>query len=150
MKIVLDTNVLINGFKDDYSYEKKIIDAVISGEAEAYANKQTLRENKLIVSQLIDNPEYEETLKNFFAKLNWVINRRQVRIVEDPEDNKILESAVEAGADYLISSDNALLKLTRYQGVEIVNPSAFWVKFKDEGQDLWKQWSSFIRSQSDK
>ena len=27
MKIVLDTNVLINGFKDEYSYEKKIIDA---------------------------------------------------------------------------------------------------------------------------
>ena len=53
MKIVLDTNVLINGFKDEHSYEKRIIDAVIAGEIEAYANKQTLQENKLIASQLI-------------------------------------------------------------------------------------------------
>lgn len=150
MKIVLDTNVLINGFKDDYSYEKKIIDAVIAGEIEAYANRQTLQENRLIVSQLIDNPEYEQALNNLFGQINWVVNRRQVRIVEDPEDNKILESAVEAQADYLISSDNALLKLEKYQGVKIANPSEFWVQYKDEGEDLWKQWSNFIKNQSSK
>lgn len=144
MKIVLDTNVLINGFKDDYSYEKKIIDAVIKGEIEAYANRQTLQENKLIVSQLIYNSEYEKELNDLFTQINWVVNRRQIRIVEDPEDNKILESAVEAEADYLITSDNALLKLNKFQKVEVVTPSQFWVKYKDEGEDLWKQWTNFI------
>ncbi len=144
MKVVLDTNVLINGLKDDYSYEKKIIDAVIAGEIEAYANRQTLQENKLIVHQLINNPEYEQDLNNFFGQVNWVVNRRQIRIVEDPEDNKILESAVEARADYLISSDNALLKIGEHDGIKIVNPSAFWVMYKDEGADLWKQWTNFI------
>jgi len=144
MKIVLDTNVLINGFKDDYSYEKKILDAVIAGEIEAYANRQTLQENKLIVSQLINNPEYEKALNEFFGQVSWVVNRRQVRIVEDPEDNKILESAVEAGADYLVSSDNALLKIQEHLEVKIVTPSEFWMKYKDEGADLWKQWTNFI------
>ena len=144
MKIVLDTNVLINGFKDDYSYEKKIIDAVIAGEIEAYANKQTLRENKLIVSQLIDNDEYRQSLDTLFTQINWVVNRRQIRIVSDPEDNKILESAVEAGAEYLVTSDNDLLRLEEHQGVQITNPAQFWVKYKDEGMDLWKQWANFI------
>jgi uncharacterized protein len=146
MKIVLDTNVLINGIRDEYSYEKRIIDAVIAGDIEAYANKQTLQENKLIVSQLIDNIDYEKDLSNLFSQINWVVNRRQVRIVDDPEDNKILESAVEAGADYLISSDNALLKIGAHEGVQIVNPSEFWVKYKDEGEDLWKQWTNFIKN----
>ena len=68
MKIVIDTNVLINGFKDEYSYEKKIIDAVIAGEIEAYANKQTLRENKLIASQLIDNDDYRQELDKLFLR----------------------------------------------------------------------------------
>ena len=144
MKIVIDTNVLINGFKDDYSYEKKIIDAVISGELEAYANKQTLQENRLISSQLISNDDYKSQLNNFFSQLNWVVNRRQIRIVRDPEDNKILESAVEAGAEYLITSDNDLLRLEGYQGVQIINPGQFWAKYKDEGRDLWKQWTNFI------
>ncbi len=144
MKIVLDTNVLINGFKDEYSYEKKIIGAVISGEIEAYANRQTLRENKLIAGQLIDNDDYRHDLDSLFAQINWVVNRRQIRVVSDPEDNKILESAVEAKADFLVTSDNDLLQLDNYQQVQIVNPSQFWLKHKDDGMDLWKQWASFI------
>lgn len=145
-KIVLDTNVLINGFKDDYSYEKKIIDAVIAGEIEAYANRQTLRENKLISAQLIDNNDYKQDLDSLFSQINWVLNRRQIRAVSDPEDNKILESAVEARADYLITNDNALLDLKKYQGIKIVTPPQFWANYKDEGMDLWKQWANFIAS----
>ena len=145
MKIVLDTNVLINGFKDEYSYEKKIIDAVIAGEIEAYANKQTMQENRLISSQLIDSDEYQKDLNNLFAQINWVVNRRQIRIVSDPEDNKILESAVEAEAEYLVTSDNDLLRLESHQNVKIVTPPQFWAQYKDEGMDLWKQWTNFIK-----
>jgi len=144
MKIVLDTNVLINGFKDEFSYEKRIIDAVIAGEIESYANKQTLQENRLIASQLIDNGEYRHDLDKLFAQINWVYNRRQICAVSDAEDNKILESAVESRADYLITSDNDLLRLDEYQNVKIVNPGQFWAKYKDEGMDLWKQWTNFI------
>lgn len=146
MKVVLDTNVLINGFKDEYSYEKRVIDAVIAGEIEAYANRQTVRENKLLSGQVIESGDYHHELNSFFGQLTLVDNRHQIHVVRDPEDNKILESAVEARADFLITSDNDLLTLNEYQGVEIVNPAQFWVKYKDEGEDLWKQWTNFIKS----
>jgi predicted nucleic acid-binding protein len=73
-----------------------------------------------------------------------VVNRHQINIVRDSEDNKILESAVEAGAEYLITRDNDLLSIEKYEGVEIVNPSQFWVRYKDENGDLWKQWAGFF------
>ena len=145
MKVVLDTNVLIDGVRDEYSYQKRIIDEVIAGQIESYANKQTLQENKLIMKQLIDNPEYEGVINDFFAQVNWVYNRHQIHVVSDPEDNKILESAVEAEADYLVTSDNDLLKLGNFENIKIVNPSQFWVKYHDsEGQDAWKKWTSFL------
>jgi putative PIN family toxin of toxin-antitoxin system len=145
MKVVLDTNVLIDGLRDEYSYQKRIIDEVIAGNIEAYANKQTLQENKLLMHQLVDNPDYEKDINNFLGQVNYVVNRHHVHVVRDDEDNKILESAVESGADYLITSDNDLLKLGSYQDVKIVNPTEFWVKYKDEeGDDLWKKWASFI------
>lgn len=147
MKIVLDTNILIDGFKDEYSFEKRIINAVINGEIEVFANKQTLRENKFIASQLINNTEYEIELNKLFNKLNWVINRRKVNIVNDPEDNKILESAVEASADFLITNDNDLLKLNKYQNIKIATPAEFWHEYKDEGMDLWRKWTSFLTKQ---
>ena len=144
MKIVLDTNVIIDGIKDDYSYEKQIIDAVRKGEIEAYANHQTLSENKLIMKRLIENPEYEREINDLLSQINHVVNRHNINIVRDPEDNKILESAVEAGAEYLVTRDNDLLSLEKYEGVQIVNPSQFWVRYKDEGGDLWKQWAGFF------
>ena len=144
MKIVLDTNVIIDGIKDEYSYEKQIIDAVRSGEIEAYANHQTIQENKLIMRRLIENPEYEKDINDLLSQINHVVNRRQINIVRDPEDNKILESAVEAGAEYLVTRDNDLLSLESYGDVEIVNPSQFWVRYKDESGDLWKQWAGFF------
>jgi putative PIN family toxin of toxin-antitoxin system len=144
MKIVIDTNVIIDGIKDDYSYEKQILDAVISGEIEAYANHGTLSENKLIMKQLINDPNYAEEINNLFAQINMVQNRRQINIVRDPEDNKILESAVESKADYLVTRDNDLLSLGKYEDIQIVNPSQFWVRYKDESNDTWKEWAGFF------
>lgn len=144
MKVVLDTNVIIDGLKDDYSYEKQIIDAVRNGEIEAYANRQTLQENKLIMHRLIENPEYEAQINELFSQINYVVNRHNIHIVSDPEDNKILESAVEAQADYLITRDNDLLSIGKYENIEIVNPSQFWVRYKDEGNDTWNQWANWF------
>lgn len=145
MKIVLDTNVLIDGIKDEYSYEKRIINEVIAGNLQAFANRQTIQENKLLLSQLLDNPEYERDINNFFAQLTLVVNRHSIHVVRDEEDNKILESAVESNADYLVTSDNDLLSLREFRGVRIVNPTEFWVKYKDdEGDDLWRQWTRFV------
>ncbi len=144
MKVVLDTNVIIDGFKDDYSYEKQIIDEIRTGKIESFANRQTLQENKLLLSQLIDNPQYERELNDFFSQITIVANKRNINIVRDPEDNKILESAVEAKADFLITRDNDLLELKKYENIEIISPQGFWVRYKDEGNDLWQQWVGFI------
>lgn len=144
MKVVLDTNVLIDGFKDEYSYEKRVINEVIAGNLDAYANRQTVQENKLILDQLVDNTEYRQELDNFFAQVNFVVNRHKIHIVRDEEDNKILESAVEAGAEYLITKDNDLLSLMEYEGIHIVRAIDFWAKYKDEGADQWNAWASFL------
>jgi putative PIN family toxin of toxin-antitoxin system len=144
MKVVLDTNILIDGFKDDYSFEKKIIDAVLEGDLEAYANKRTLRENRRLSSQLIENPGYQNFLEKFFESVRDVYGRQRLNVVRDPEDNKILESALSARAEYLITNDNDLLTLEEFRGIKIVRPAEFWAKFKDEGMEFWKDWTKFI------
>ncbi len=144
MKIVLDTNVLIDAFRDEYSYQKRIIDEVIHGRLEAFANRQTLRENHLILKRLIEDENYKVELESFFGQIGVVENRRTVHIVSDPEDNKILESAVEAQADYLITEDNALLEIVEYEGVKIVTPVAFWKMYEELTDDPWAKWIKFV------
>ncbi len=144
MKVVLDTNVLIDGFKDEYSYEKRIINEVIAGNIEAYANRQTVQENKLILHQLLQGTDYEQELNDFFAQVTFVVNRRRIHVVPDEEDNKILESAVEAGAEYLVTSDRDLLGLGDYGEIKILKAIDFWARYKDEDQNTWNEWASFL------
>jgi uncharacterized protein len=55
-----------------------------------------------------------------------VIPRRRVNAVkEDPDDNRILECALAAGADVIVSGDGHLLRLTEYEGIAILTPRAF-------------------------
>ncbi len=44
------------------------------------------------------------------------------KITDDPADNRILECAVEAKADYIVSGDNHLLELKDYRSIKIVTP----------------------------
>ena len=49
-------------------------------------------------------------------------------IKRDPTDNKILESALKAEADYIISGDTKHLELLKeFQGIPILSPAQFLV-----------------------
>jgi putative PIN family toxin of toxin-antitoxin system len=144
LKLVIDTNLLIDGADDFYNFGNRIIDLVISGNVEAYANKATLAENRLLSRQKITDDGYLKKLHYFFDVVKTVNNIPHLDEVEDPDDNKILESAVGCHADYLITSDRHLLKLEKYKGTKIVRPGEFWSRYEDEGEG-WAKWlKSFI------
>jgi len=86
----------------------------------------------------------EEVQKALTGKLKWPeteANRvlqaliRDARLVHisgvlsgacrDPKDHIILECAVVAEADFIVSGDNDLLVLEQYAGIRIVTPRAF-------------------------
>ena len=52
-------------------------------------------------------------------------------ITEDPDDNKILECAIEAKATFIVSGDRHLLDLVEFRGIKILTPTAFIKKVKD-------------------
>ena len=52
-------------------------------------------------------------------------SRHYVVIPEDPEDNKFIDCAVEAQADYIISGDAHLLQVEAYLGIGIYSPKNF-------------------------
>ncbi len=52
-------------------------------------------------------------------------SKRLKVIKEDPADNKFLECAIEAKAEYIISADRHLRSLKKQQGVRIVSSGSF-------------------------
>ncbi len=46
----------------------------------------------------------------------------------DPDDNRILEAAVEGAADCIVSGDKHLLRMKRFRGIEVLTVNDFLLR----------------------
>ena len=130
-KVVLDTNILISSLLKAKSKARDIYRLALRGEIELYTSVDLISE----LSRVLEYPKFgfEKLQKEVFLKnlrrVATILVKPGLRIdviKEDSPDNKFLECAVEAKADYLISGDNRhLLPLNNFQGIRIVSPSQF-------------------------
>ncbi len=130
MRIVLDTNVLISALLFGGN-PREILDRVIRGEVILYLSEPILTElgNVLqrskcgfphtIVSQIV-------TELSAISELVLPAEITQ-EIKADEADNHVLECAVEAHADYIVSGDSHLLELKKYRSFQVVSPQQFLV-----------------------
>lgn len=147
MKVVIDTNILIDAMTDDFSYTWKIIDLVLIGEIEAIASEKILKENRLIIDRQITNIKDKERLEKFFNAIKIIpVNKKVLAVADDPEDNKFIECALEADADYIISSDKHLLFLENYDNVKILAPKEFWLKYTGQKEDSGEEWKKIFKN----
>jgi len=60
----------------------------------------------------------------------YVLPTKRFNIVRDPDDNKIIETAIEGECEYIITGDKDLLVLKKYERVKIITAREFLSKFK--------------------
>src|SRR2546430_2059480 len=65
-----------------------------------------------------------DVLQRIRKVVTVVYPRQKVATVRDPDDDRILECALEAGAELIVAFDKDLLVLKEYRGVKIVHPAA--------------------------
>ncbi len=131
LKVVLDTNVLISAILFG-GKPRKILEKAIRGEIRLCLSEPMLEELSGVLrrSKFDYSPEMIQfILTELMGIADFVNPSETIHVVlEDPEDNKILECAVEAKANYIITGDSHLLKLSRYLHIEVLNAAAFLEK----------------------
>lgn len=145
-KVILDTNVLINGVQDENSRTFKIIQAAIAGDLTPVTSHKIRREYTLKASQLISDDEYLNLLEDFYESATDVRPSQRLRVVDgDPEDNKFVEAAAEASVEYIITDDHDLLDISTYGDTRMVSPEEFWNIYvediKGETSEEWQEWT---------
>ena len=127
-RVVIDTNVLVSGltFKGK---PREILDLAWQGEIEVYISLFILEELETSLKEDFgwSQNEIANVLRRIRAKTILIHPKTRISVIkEKDDDNRILECAFEAGADYLISGDKKhLLPLRRYQGIRIVSSADF-------------------------
>ena len=131
VKVVFDTNVWISIFlekrlKDEFSKVKQDLTVYVSEDI------------GLEVSKVLQYPRVSEILRKTGVREKdvlriFAVNSRRVEpkvelhiINEDEEDNKILECALAARADIIVSGDKHLLNLGKFKKTRILTPKEFF------------------------
>ena len=58
---------------------------------------------------------------------NRVTPARTLKVVDDRDDDRILECAVEAGSEFIVTNDKAILRQGEYGGIKIIRAVDFLV-----------------------
>ncbi|MBU1038836.1 putative toxin-antitoxin system toxin component, PIN family [Patescibacteria group bacterium] len=146
-RVVLDTNVLINADKGEFSYPKRILDLVLQGALEAVITSQVWRENRLLVDRLVKDERLKGDIQDFLIMAEQVEPSRVQVPIEDKEDLKLLAAAKGGRANFLITEDRHLLDLGNFNGFDILTPEQFWSRWEQTGGgDSWNSWIKNIIS----
>ena len=128
MKLVLDSIIFISAFYWG-GKPQKILDRVVLGLDELYITNAIfdeiaevmLRPNFKTPPQIIDAyiKAIEKTGKKIF------MSGEITGICRDKDDDAIIECGILSSADYLITGDNDLLVLEKYQGMKILSANEY-------------------------
>jgi len=131
LRVILDTNVLISAILFG-GKPRRILEKAIRGEIRLCLSEPMLEELKGVLqrSKFDYSPEMMQIILTELMSISDFVNPSEtINIVaEDPEDNRILECAVAANADYVITGDSHLLKLNKYLNIDVLNVAVFLEK----------------------
>jgi uncharacterized protein len=124
---VFDTNILFSatGWRGN---PFQCVERARSGEIQAVTCPELVEElaEKLELRLHFSAEQVAETLADYLGFLRVVqIPKTLNAVVRDPEDNMVLECAIEGQAQYVVSGDKDLLVLKEFRGIQIVRASDF-------------------------
>jgi len=128
-RVVIDTNVLVSFFLRRGSTPWRVVRDVLEC-SELLVSDDTLAE----LEEVLRRPKFDRYVSRTirerflttlpeFATHVAIIER--IEACRDPQDNKILETAVNGQADFLVTGDRALLAMKTFRSVAIVSPSGY-------------------------
>ncbi len=127
MKAVFDTNVFVSAFIFPGSQGEQAFLLAQRRKVELYTSLSILTETARVLREKFDQSEQDITaaLKMISRVATIVRPVRKISILEDVPDNRILECAVTADADLVVTGDSHLIKLKEFDGIPIVRLADF-------------------------
>ena len=128
-RVVLDTNVLISAALIASGTPFAVLTHVVETGVLLFSD-ETFEE----VATRLMRPRFgryvsESTRQAFLVDLaavaEWTAITGAIHVCRDPDDDKLLETALAGGAGCLVTGDSDLLELHPFRGLSIVTPAEF-------------------------
>jgi len=107
-KVVLDTNVVVSAHLNPDGLERHVLNLALARRLRLYLSAQILAEYEEVLRRekfAIDPAKLGESLRLIRLKAKAIEPKTSLAVTSDPDDNKFLECAEEAGANYLVTGN---------------------------------------------
>lgn len=127
MTVVFDTNVFVSALTLPGGRGDQALSQIIDGRDTLAFSKAILDELPSVMARKFARDREElARVAVFVANLGELVEPREtIRVLKDEPDNRILECALAANADLIVTGDREMLSLERFRGVRIVSLRAF-------------------------
>ena len=130
VKCVVDTNVLISAALSKGA-PFRILEHLIKNNALIFS-KETINELSSRITQskfdkYVSAEDREAYVNNLILSADLVIVDNLIQGCRDRNDDKFLETAVKGDAQFIITGDQDLLAMHRFEGIDIVTVQVFTV-----------------------
>lgn len=127
MRIVPDTNLLTSAEISAQGASGQLLDRVLDVHDVILSNPILDELTDVLSSKFgYDNLRISRVISHILANAEIVEPVTfETQICRDPDDDAILGTAVAGNADCIVTGDNDLLIIGRFQGVDIISPSEF-------------------------
>ena len=127
MHVVFDTNIYISAFIAPGGRGEAALLAAVDGRFRLFTSIPILTEtaHKLTGKFRWDQEHMAEAVQHIAAVAEMVRPRRRLTVLTDDPDNRILECARAARADFVVTGDKHLLRLGRFGAARIVTLADF-------------------------
>jgi putative PIN family toxin of toxin-antitoxin system len=126
-RVTLDTNIYISAL--EFGGEPLLVlDMAIAGEIEVAISGPIVAEiERVLETKFGWQPQDILDAKVLVLTTGkWVEPKQTLDVVkEDPDDNRIVECAVEAGSQSIITHDKDLLRMGSYEGIKMMKVAEF-------------------------
>jgi putative PIN family toxin of toxin-antitoxin system len=129
-RLVVDTNVFGSAIIFPRSVPRQVVDHALDHDGVVLFSEATMTELAEVLSRskfnsFVSRTERELFLAQIESAAEFVPIIQLVRACRDPNDDKLLEVALNGRADVIVTRDADLLRMHPWRGVAIFSPTSY-------------------------
>lgn len=128
-RVVVDTSILISAALSPSGKPAEVVEVILASGVLIFSQSTfeelATRLQRSKFDKYLQPGDRELFLSKLSAVGNWVEIVGGLRVCRDPNDDKILETAITASASCIVTGDQDLLVLDAFQHIPILTAAAF-------------------------
>ena len=133
IRFVFDTNTIVSALLFGNSVPRQAFDRALESGTILISDSLVMELSRVLgrerFDQYVSLEERNEFLVSLIRDSDLIEITESVQACRDPDDDRILELAVNGAAVYIVTGDSDLLVMNPFRGVEILTPAGFLRSF---------------------